>query len=114
MCKCVLILLSQNDQAHKLLGAGFREALFSTLLPQTIHEVKDSLTAQNLVTHIRAQHDAGLVLKDGGHESRPNRQPANRFRQAPMFNYFPTEGKCHTTHLFQNLCWGMLNGSSGL
>lgn len=54
----MLILLGQNDQAHKLLCAGFSESLVSTLLPQTVHEVKDRLTAQNLVAHISAQHDA--------------------------------------------------------
>lgn len=58
----MLILLGQNDQAHKLLSAGFREALVSTLLSQTVHEVKNRLAAQNLVAHIRAQHDAGLIL----------------------------------------------------
>lgn len=92
----MLILLGQNDQAHKLLRAGFREALVSTLLPQTVHEVKDRLAAQNLVAHVGAQHDARLVLEDGGHKARPNCQPANRY--GPLINHFPAAGMCAQTH----------------
>lgn len=92
----MLILLGQNDQPHKLLRAGFREAMVSTLLPQTVHEVKDCLTAQNLVAHIGAQHDARLVLKDGSHKTGPNCQPANRY--GALFNLFQEKGMCTQTH----------------
>lgn len=55
-------LLGKNNHSDQLLGADVNEALVSTLLSLTGHEVEDGLAAQNLVAHINTQHNAGLVL----------------------------------------------------
>jgi hypothetical protein len=40
-----------------------------------IHIIIDSVSAQDLVGDIQAQHDVPLILKDGSHKPRPELQP---------------------------------------
>ena len=56
MCE-IWILLGEDDESNKLLGADVIEALMSTLLPQVVHKVKDSLAPQHLVAHVGTQHN---------------------------------------------------------
>lgn len=69
------LLLGENNDSNQLLGAFFNKVLVS-MLSQTCHKVENCLAAQNLMAHIKAQHDAGLVLQDVRDKARPDGQPA--------------------------------------
>lgn len=68
------ILLGEDDESNKLLGANLMEAT-STLLAQVVHEVEDSLAPQHLVAHVGTQHDGRLVPQNGGGVAWPDGQP---------------------------------------
>ena len=70
-----LFLLGEDHESNKLLGTYLGEALGSALLSQTDHDVQNRLTAQHLVADVDTQHDASLVLQDGGGEAWPDGQP---------------------------------------
>ena len=53
VCK-MWILLGEDYESNKFLGADLRETVSPTLLPDVDHKVKDSLTTQNFVAHISA------------------------------------------------------------
>lgn len=75
VCVVCGLLLGENNKSNQLLGAGFNKVLVS-MLSQTFHKVENCLAAQNLMAHIKTQHDAGLILQDAGDKTRPDGQPA--------------------------------------
>lgn len=50
-------------------------ARLSELLHHVIHEVQNSLTAQDFVADVSAQHDGGLILENVGGKAGPDSQP---------------------------------------
>lgn len=97
--KCVrqtCFLLGQDDESDELFGTDVGEAMVSDLLPEVDHEVKNSLTSQDFMADVRAQHYGRLILENVGGKAWPDSQPEGLTRKQRR-RYNQTRYSCCST-----------------